>query len=136
MKFNIISLITLITIISSGCSKETINQSSSNSIIVENWLFDVHRYEVNTDSIGYYYHDSITYQGTIKYAKPSNEIEIFYTNDNSIKLTVDSSGVLSNFPTNYCSGQFFPNDSIYVYLKWGGLGGGTTHVINGLKVGK
>lgn len=128
------SLIALITFLGSSCSKETVNQSIPKPSIVGTWLFDVHRYEVNTDSIGFMLHDSISYQGNIKYKTIPDIVQICYTSEDSIVLNVDSVGVLSNFPTNYCSGQFFPNDSIYVYLKWGGLGGGITHEICGQKL--
>jgi hypothetical protein len=127
-------IISLVAVIFVCCSKKTVNQTGSGDLFIGNWLFNVHRYEVNTDSIGFYSHDSITYLGNIKYITIPNLIQVNYTQQDSIVLVVDSLGLLSNFPTPYCSGQIYPNDSIYIYLKWGGLGGGTTHIINGNKV--
>lgn len=124
----------LVALLSVCCSKTSVNQTGSSDTFIGNWLFNVHRYEANTDSIGFYSHDSITYLGNIKYITTPNLIQVNYTNQDSIILEVDSLGLLSNFPTSYCSGQIYSNDSIYIYLKWGGLGGGITHVINGNKV--
>ncbi len=97
------------------------------------WVFKVDRTEINTDSIGYYYHDSLTFLGQIKYGSGDNDLLIEYSGDNSITLIIDKDDKLSDFPTQYCSGQFDENNTIHLFLRWGGLGGGVTHVIDGEK---
>ena len=97
------------------------------------WSFVVDRTEFNTDSMGYYSHDSLKYDGEIVYGELDNEISIKYTNENSITVTIGEDGTLSNFPTNYCSGEFFSHDSLHLYLRWGGQGGGTRHQVEGLR---
>jgi hypothetical protein len=94
-----------------------------------NWNFKVYITELNTDSIGYYYFDSISYNGSIKYGEADDQIQINYTPQNSVTLTLSDKGELSNFPANYAGGEFFKTDNLSLYLKWGGLGGGTTHQI-------
>jgi len=95
------------------------------------WDFIVKTTEINTDSIGYYHEDSFTYSGEIKYGESNNEIIIEYLDNRSITLSIDEDGVLSEFPTKYCGGKFDGEEKINLYLKWGGLGGGVTHVIEG-----
>lgn len=79
------------------------------------WEFKVERTKFNTDSIGYYEHDSLSCLG-----------EIIYGNS-------DKEGLLSNFPTHYCSGKFDGNEKLHLYLRWEGLGGGVTHLVYGEK---
>jgi hypothetical protein len=100
---------------------------------IGSWSFHVDRTEINTDSIGYYFHDSLTYPGNIEPGEASDGIIIHYTADNSIPLTIAADGTLSGFPTHYCGGEFKGQNNIHLYLRWGGLGGGTTHVIDGVK---
>jgi len=97
------------------------------------WNFKVERTEVNTDSIGYYYHDTISYFGKIKYGEQEDELLFEYTADNSITLKIDKEDELSKFPTHYCGGTFYGSEKVHLYLRWGGLGGGVTHVIDGEK---
>lgn len=48
-------------------------------------------------------------------------------------LTIDKENILSNFPSHYCNGKFDGNGKIHLYLRWGGLGGGVTHTVDGEK---
>jgi hypothetical protein len=123
-------ILILIVISFACCEKE--DKDFRDKYIGE-WKFNVEITEFNTDSIGYYYHDSLTYAGTITYGDSDNDIEIKYTNDNSITLSLNENGELSNFPTQYCNGNFEGDNKIYLYLRWGGLGGGITHEIDGVK---
>lgn len=70
----------LVAVLSVCCSKTSVNQTGSSNTFIGNWLFNVNRYEVNTDSIGFYSHDSITYLGNIKYITTPNLIQVNYTN--------------------------------------------------------
>lgn len=113
-----------------GCKKQPFDHRNK---YVGEWEFKVHRSELNTDSIGYYEHDSLVYTGEVTYGSNENELLIQYTQGNSITLTISKEGILSGFPTHYCNGEFRDKDKLHLYLKWGGLGGGITHVIDGEK---
>ncbi len=118
----------LIIIIS--CTKKPFDHRNK---FIGNWKFKVERTELNTDSIGYYYHDSLTFIGKIKYGNSDNDLLIEYSSDNSIILKIDNENKLYDFPTHYCSGEFDGNDRLHLYLRWGGLGGGVTHIVDGEK---
>ncbi|HOU35436.1 MAG: hypothetical protein KBF06_03355 [Bacteroidales bacterium] len=120
----------IIFIIVFSCKKE---DNDYRDTYIGDWVFIVDRTEFNTDSIGYYYHDSVHYEGKIVYGELDNEIMIKYTTENTITLTIGENGELSDFPTHYCSGKFLSRDTLHLYLRWGGLGGGTIHQIEGLK---
>jgi len=126
---NILWLILLLFLLIS-CKKE---KSDYRNSYIGIWSFKVDRTEINTDSIGYYYHDSLVYEGEIVCSESENEITIKYTCENTINLTLSTNGELSNFPSHYCNGEFLSIDSLNLHLKWGGLGGGTTHQIQGVK---
>lgn len=123
-------IILLLIVISFACCKK--DRDFRDKYIGE-WKFNVEITEFNTDNIGYYYHDSLTYTSTITYGDSDNDIKIKYTNDNSITLSLNEDCELSNFPTHYCSGNFKGDNKIHLYLRWGGLGGGITHKIDGVK---
>lgn len=95
-----------------------------------NWDFTVYTRQFPLDSI--FESDTIYYLGNIS-LENSNQIKIQYTEDNSIVLDVDESGNLSGFPTHYSNGEFTGNTNLYLYLRWGGLGEGTIHTVNGIK---
>jgi hypothetical protein len=120
----------LLMIVLIGCKKEPFNYRNK---FLGDWKFNVERFELNTDSIGYYYHDSLTYFGQIKYGNSKDQIHIEYSNDNSVNLTIDKENILSNFPSQYCSGAFEGHEKLHLYLKWGGLGGGINHIVDGEK---
>jgi hypothetical protein len=93
------------------------------------WTFTTKITEFNTDSIGYLFQDTITYQGTIKYGNDKNELSIDYHNGTPLIVTLGENGKLENLPTHYCSGSFSNTSTLNIYLKWGGLGGGVTHQV-------
>ena len=97
------------------------------------WLFSVERTEINTDSVGYYFRDSVFCIGQIIPGFRDDEIIIDYTDEYSITLRIDHDYNLSGFPTHYCSGSFEGMEMLNLYLRWGGLGGGVTHVVKGTK---
>lgn len=122
--------LSLFIIIIISCEKKLFDYRNR---FIGDWEFKVERSEINTDSIGYYYHDSLTYSGQIKYGSNDDDLLIEYTGENSITLKVDKENVLSNFPTHYCSGEFEGKEKIHLALRWGGLGGGVTHIVEGEK---
>ena len=76
--------------------------------------------------------DTVRYLGSI-YTEGSDAINIHYTDSTSVTLNIDCSGNLSGFPTQYSGGEFSGDSKIHMYLRWGGLGGGTIHAIDGIK---
>ncbi|HON21019.1 MAG TPA: hypothetical protein PLW70_06780 [Bacteroidales bacterium] len=127
-KLGVILGVTIVLVFS--CKKKDTDYRDA---YVGTWIFNVHRTVFNSDSIGHYYHDSIHYEGKIAYGELANEILIKYTAENSITLTIGGDGLLSNFPSHYCSGEFLSNNRLHLYLRWGGLGGGMIHQIEGMK---
>ncbi len=97
------------------------------------WDFRVERYKDNADFIGQHEHDTIFYTGKIMKGNDDIELIIKYTKDNQLLTTVLDDGTLDDLPTHYCTGMFKNESNIEIYLKWGGLGGGTVHVIDGVK---
>ena len=113
-----------------GCEKELFDYRNK---FIGDWEFKVERSEINTNSIGYSYHDSLSYSGRIKYGDADDDLFIQYSDENSITLKIDKENQLSDFPTHYCSGEFEGNNKLHLYLRWGGLGGGITHIVDGEK---
>ncbi len=102
-------------------------------VYIGNWIFDVVYTEINTDSIGHYYSENYNYDGEVVYGEADDEVLIKYADNHFVQLTLEPDGELSNFPTHYCSGRFVNTDSLSLFIKTGGLGGGTTLRINGCK---
>ncbi len=113
-----------------GCQRELVDYRNK---YVGNWIFNVEIKEVNTDSIGCFSFDTVCFDGVICFGDEPNEILIHYTEENKVQLIVDEEGVLSGFPTHYCEGEFENDNNVYLYLRWGGLGGGITHTVKGEK---
>ena len=129
-KINLLSLLFFLCLIFVSCKKKPFDFRNK---IIGDWEFRVNRSELNTDSLGYHHQDLLTYQGNIKYGSEKDEITIEYTPENSITLKMDKEKQLSGFPTHYSGGHFIGTDSLYLYLRWGGLGGGITHIVEGKK---
>jgi len=74
--------------------------------------------------------------GKISLGNASNELNIEYMENRLFSLNVDKNGKIFgvSFPDlrNY-DGKFDGDDKFYLYLNGGGLGGGSTHTINGIK---
>ncbi len=120
-----ISLIVIYTLVS--CKNDICSK------YIGDWRFTVEMTKFNIDSIGQFWQDTIFYDGEISNGGSDNELVIQYTEECSISLDIDEYGMLYGFPTVYCNGKFKNDNEIYLYLKWGGLGGNTTHIINGYK---
>lgn len=114
-----------------GCQRELADYRSR---FTGKWAFIVEINVVNTDSIGCYASDTVCFDGVISSGDKPNEILIHYTEENKVQLIVDEEGVLSGFPTHYCAGEFESDNKVHLYLRWGGLGGGITHIVKGEKL--
>ena len=97
------------------------------------WTFTTKITELNTDSVGYFFQDTILYHGHIEYGDQKNELSIDYYNGTPLIVTLGENGKLEKLPTNYCSGSFSNSSTLNIYLKWGGLGGGVTHQVYGTR---
>jgi len=78
--------------------------------------------------------DTVYYSGEIS-IDGTKSIYIKYLENASIILNVDEKGKLWNsIPALYAHyGNFEGNDKVYINLFWGGNGGGTSHIIDGIK---
>ncbi|MFZ4798500.1 MAG: hypothetical protein ACOYMA_13465 [Bacteroidia bacterium] len=128
--FKIFYIFFLTTFFFSSCEKETKDYRDK---YAGTWLFKVKTNEYLMGSNGYNRNDSVEYIGKIQKGSAKNEIIIVYTKTNEITLTINDLGELSNFPTIYCVGNLENDDKISISLRWGGLGGSTSHVIDGFK---
>jgi len=75
------------------------------------------------------------YVGELRYGDSNDEVLIVYGNLLSVQLKVTKTGDFSNLPTHYGGGSIINNDSISLYMRWGGLGGGISHAVNGRRIG-
>ena len=98
------------------------------------WGFVVDRSKLNVDSIGQYERDTVWYSGKISRGDETGLIVIQYLENTSIKLKIDESGTISEFPSQYSNGKFEDENNIHLYLRYGGLGGNITHIIDGTKL--
>ena len=102
------------------------------------WDFEVERNWWNYLT-GVSGHDTIYYLGKISLGDAANELYIKYYNggDGTMLLQVDKAGELSGFQTGSggSSGSFEGDNNVYIYLRWGGQGGGAIYKIKGIKRG-
>lgn len=117
-----------------NCKKESKKAEVSTDYrdkYVGTWDFTVYTRQFNMlDSIVEL--DTIYYLGNIS-LENTDQIKIQYTQDDSVVLNIDDTGNLSGFPTQYCSGEFLNDSQINLSMRWGGLGGGTNHTVNGIR---
>lgn len=114
-----------------NCKNSSDNVFDIISKYVGDWDFTVCRTTFLMDSIAVF--DTINYIGGI-FSKDTDQIDIKYTDCDSVLLHIDGSGNLSGFPTpQYSCGEFTSDNTIHLYLRWGGLGGGKIHVVDGMK---
>ncbi len=113
-----------------NCKNSSDNVFDIRSKYVGNWDFTVCMTTFPMDSIDEF--DTINYIGGI-FSKDTDQIVIKYTDCDSVVLHIDGSGNLSEFPTPYSFGEFTSDNTIHLYLRWGGLGGGTIHAVDGMK---
>ncbi len=113
----------------SNCEKEKVDYREK---YIGKWFFKVNRIEFNTDSLGFHKNDSVEFVGQIELASNTNEIRIKYTQNDEITARIDEKGYFV-FPPPFSSGNFEGTSKLSIFLKWGGQGGGGTHIINGVK---
>lgn len=128
--FILLAVLLVFVLSITSCKKALFDQRNK---YLGDWQFKVYRSEYHFDSIAHYKLDTLYFSGKIVHASNPEEITIYYTQFNSITLKVYDYGNLDNFPTVYCSGKFFDTKNLNIYLRWGGLGGGTSHSISGRK---
>lgn len=126
-KFILFALILLI-----GCEKVSTDYRDK---YLGNWFFSIEKIKFSgiDSSSNFSEHDTVFYTGKISYGGGKNEINIQYTESESITLTTDESGKISGFPNHYCRGEFEGVNKINLYLRRGGLGGYLTHIVEGVK---
>lgn len=132
MKHKFFQLFSIIILLLISVSCEKIPFDDRNDYLGD-WTFTTKITEFNTDSIGYYFYDTITYHGTIKYGNEKNELSIDYHNGAPLIITLSENGKLENLPTHFCSGSFSNTSTLNMYLRWGGLGAGVTHQVYGTR---
>jgi hypothetical protein len=98
----------------------------------ENWHFSVEQRSFSmADSSGSFH--QYQYDGTVEKLSDQNLVRINYGTNTYMNLTLHSNGEFSGFGSPYSSGRMIGNDSLYIYHRTGGMGGGSTLVIEGKK---
>lgn len=119
--------ITIITL--SSCNKTLFDYRYK---YIGKWSFSVTEDTFN-GATGEHSHSTYIYPGEIKFGNNNDEIEIYFAPGNMVTLKISKDGILSNFPTHYCSGEFNDPDRIKLYIRYGGLGGGESYDVQGKK---
>ena len=103
---------------------------------VGDWDFEVIIHSWMAGENGYSKYDTIYYLGKISLIDIFNKINIAYMKNSSFNVKVNENGELYDFPTDlhYKYGKFEGNSKIHSFIEWGGLGGGTRHTIEGVKM--
>ncbi len=114
---------------STACKK---TPHESRNVYFGNWSFNLH-YHSFTMNDGVLFDYLETYDGKIEYGKDMASLIIKYAHDKQTDLVVDEDGQLSGFSSHYSSGSFTDPYTLDLFLRWGGLGGGTSHTIKGIK---
>ena len=120
----------MISLILFGCKKKPFDYRNK---FIGDWNFKVNTSSFNTTT-NYFHSDSLYYIGEIKYGDHKDELFIQYTSTNSLTLKIDKDDKLSDFPTQHSNGEFENKNKLKIYLKSGGLGGGSSQLINGIKL--
>lgn len=97
------------------------------------FIIETRIYIPKPDTLVHPEYDTVFYSGKIGLAGIDSMINIKYLSNDSIFLKIDENGTLSKFPNGYCRGRFEGYNKIYLYLRWGGVVGGISHTINGIK---
>lgn len=130
-----ISLIAVVlaVVLMPACSKKEPLEPAAEETIYGAWHFDVRILSSYMDPSIPVTDETYSHSGTIEKGVQSNEILIQYLPDYQAILQIDSANTLSGFPTHYSHGEFTGTNRLDLLLRWGGLGGGTSHVITGTK---
>jgi hypothetical protein len=128
---NIFFLIVAGVIATSSCKKETV--SDYRDVYLGKWLFITERVIHDGVDPSQSSRDTLMSEGEIKYGNSGNSIITKYLPYDSITLVVGIDGKLSNFPTQYCNGEFIGNTSLQMFLRYGGLGSFSEYQITGNK---
>ena len=128
-----ITAIAAILLIFGGCKKKEIDIRDQ---YIGDWDFEVVRRNFLVGENGYHKIDTIFYLGKISFGNSNDQLNIKYTENEYIAMIINEDGDLSPIEPSYHFGKFRSSDTIYLYLRWGGMGGGITHTINGTKINK
>ncbi len=125
----IIRLLLFAMIFLIGCEKISTDYRNK---YTGNWFFSTEKIKFSgiDNNTSFSEHDTVFYTGKIG-CTAKNGINIRYTESDSITLSINESGEIFGFPTQYCSGEFKGITEINLYLRWGGLGGNLTHIVKG-----
>ncbi|NEN23744.1 hypothetical protein G3O08_09550 [Cryomorpha ignava] len=113
-----------------SCGKEVIDHRWK---YMGDWEFTVHKSSFNVDSIGSSSQENFTYNGEIVIADCCDKIGIHYGSEDILIAKLDRDGNLYDLPSDHCRGVFDGTDRVHIYLRWGGLGGGISHVVDGVR---
>jgi len=97
------------------------------------------RWEFTTYYSSYNWYDTsyngqtIVYPGEIEYGEKDDELLIKYSDMHSVVISISHDGEISGLPTKYCNGEFDGYDKLDLFLRYGGLGGGSSHDITAVK---
>ncbi len=121
----------IVSLIITSCKKEA--EVDYRDVYTGNWRFITVRtahYGVEPSVTLY---DSTLSVGIVKKGPSANELTIRFLPDDSITLAIGTDGKLSNFPTQYCNGEFTDNSKLHLFLRYGGLGNYSQYQIEGNK---
>lgn len=127
-----ITLLMIIGLLSifAGCKKDIFDYRTK---YTGSWEFTVNWTEANIDSVGQLESGEYSHLGEITTGEADDELVVRYSDTNSAIIAIDKNGDITNFPTQYASGDFDGTENINLYLRYGGLGGFVAYEIKGKK---
>ncbi len=125
----LLAIIGLILIFA-GCKKDIFDYRTK---YTGSWEFTVNWTEANIDSIGQQESGEYIYMGEIITGDADDELMVRYSGNNSAIIAIDKNGDITNFPTQYASGDFDGTEVMNLHLRYGGLGGYVAYEIKGKK---
>lgn len=132
MKLQLFLIMACLLVAASSCKKRPFDYRNK---FTGAYLMDVRFSLFNISIPGSNWDSVYLYVGEIRYGETGDEILVYYGDDRFVQLKVDKSGAFTNIPSNYGGGSIINNDSISLVMRWGGLGGGTSHAIHGRRIG-
>ena len=80
--------------------------------------------------------DTLYYSGKISLGDNDNDLYVEYIDNDTLNLIVNEDGELSVYDENYhyhAEGQFERKNKVHFKFHGGGLGGGSTYTVDGIK---
>lgn len=99
------------------------------------WKFESYYTSFMMGEDGFVIYDTIIYHGRIEYGKEKEDVIIYFTPDQSVQLKIEEDGDFYKFPTPYSSGNIsgLHFENLDLFLRYGGLGGGSSYSVKGEK---